>query len=179
MLHLAGMRVQDIYEDLPDPAPMNKDEDIVCLRKKICRTSDMFFVNLRRHKGSSLPSLWHVYVNRESLEENLPDQLIEKVPDVDLKKKLPEVNNITLYAAMDKVRKWEASRKQASQIDTPNQEVGAGTNGIEENSRHGSKGKSFCCNCGKVGHLLKVRVVQLEVGSAVSVVNMVIFRSLC
>ena len=41
------------------------------------------------------------------------DQLIQKLSDVELKKKLLEVNNITLEAAMDKVRKWEASREQA------------------------------------------------------------------
>ena len=41
------------------------------------------------------------------------DQLSEKFSDVELKKKLLEVNNITLEAAMDKVRKWEASREQA------------------------------------------------------------------
>ena len=36
LLHLAGMEVQDIYEDLPDPGPVNADQDnenIVCLRK--------------------------------------------------------------------------------------------------------------------------------------------------
>ena len=38
-----------------------------------------------------------------TLEENLWDQLIEKLSDVELKKKLLEVNNITLEAAMDKV----------------------------------------------------------------------------
>ena len=36
LLHLAGMEVQDIYEDLPDPGPLNADQDneyVVCLRK--------------------------------------------------------------------------------------------------------------------------------------------------
>ena len=36
ILHLAGMEVQDIYEDLPDPGPLNADQDnkyVVCLRK--------------------------------------------------------------------------------------------------------------------------------------------------
>ena len=35
LLHLAGMEVQDIFEDLPDPGPINADEDneyVVCLR---------------------------------------------------------------------------------------------------------------------------------------------------
>ena len=34
LLHLAGMEVQDIYEDLPDPGPVNEEEDdvyTVCL----------------------------------------------------------------------------------------------------------------------------------------------------
>ena len=90
------------------------------------------------------------------------DQLIEKLADVELKKKLLEMNNITLEAAMDKVRKWEASRGQASQMVTPSQErqepgasVGAGTNAVEERSGHESKGKSVCFNCGKEGHLAK------------------------
>ena len=38
LLHLAGMEVQDIYEDLPDPGPLNADQDneymyVACLRK--------------------------------------------------------------------------------------------------------------------------------------------------
>ena len=53
----------------------------------------------------------------ETLNENLRDQLIEKLRNVELKKKLLEVNNITLEAAMDKVRKWEASREQANQME--------------------------------------------------------------
>ena len=52
-----------------------------------------------------------------SLEEHLRDQLIEKLPDVELMKKLLEVHNTTLEAAMDKVRKWEASREQSRQAN--------------------------------------------------------------
>ena len=80
------------------------------------------------------------------------DQLIEKLPNLELKKKLLEVNNITLEAAMEKVRKWEASREQASQMVMPSQEPGAGTNVVEESSGHESKGKGVCFNCGKEGH---------------------------
>ncbi|KAL9954402.1 hypothetical protein ACROYT_G041935 [Oculina patagonica] len=87
----------------------------------------------------------------EALEENLRDQLIEKLPDVELKKKLLGVINITLEVAMDKVRKSEASREQASQMVTPSQEqqepgasVGAGTNAVEERSGRGSKEEQTC-----------------------------------
>ena len=45
-----------------------------------------------------------------TLVENVLVQLIKKLPDVELKKKLLEVNNITLEVAIDKVRKREASR---------------------------------------------------------------------
>ena len=107
-------------------------------------TADKFMVRLRKQAR-------HCNFGG-ALEENLRDQLIEKLPDVELKKKLLEVNNITLDAAMDKVRKWEASREQASQMVTPNQEVGTGTNVVEAKSGHGSKGKSVCFNCAKEGH---------------------------
>ena len=170
LLHLAGMEVQDIYEDLPDPGPLNADQDneyVVCLRKLDAHfraeenvpyerhvfrqltptkgeTADKFLVRLRKQAR-------HCNFGT-TLEENLRDQLIEKLPDVELKKKLLEINNITLEAAMDKVRKWETSREQASQMVTPCQEPGAGTNAVEESPRRGTKGKSACFNCGKEGH---------------------------
>ena len=170
LLHLAGMELQDIYEDLPDPGPLNADQDneyVVCLRtldahfrteenvpyeRRVFRqltptkgeTADKFLVRLRKQAR-------HCNFGA-TLEENLRDQLIEKLSDVELKKKLLEVNNITLEAAMDKVRKWEASREQASQMVTPNQESGAGTNAVEENPGRGTKGKRVCFNCGKEGH---------------------------
>ena len=177
LLHLAGMEVQDIFEDLPDPGPVSAEEDDVfkvCLRKLDAHfraednvpyerhvfrqlaptpgeTADKFMVRLRKQAR-------HCNFG-EALNENLRDQLIEKLPDVELKKKLLEVNNITLEAAMDKVRKWEASREQANQMVTPSQEAGAGTNAVEETSGRGSKGKcgKTCFNCGKEGHFAQDR----------------------
>ena len=180
LLHLAGMEVQDIFEDLPDPGPINADEDneyVVCLRKLDAHFRAVDNVPYERHvfrqlaltKGETADKFM-VRLRKQArhcnfgaaLEENLRDQLIEKLADVELKKKLLEVNNITLEAAMDKVRKWEASREQVSQMVTPSQErqepgasVGAGTNAVEERSGRESKGKSVCFNCGKEGHFAK------------------------
>ena len=39
----------------------------------------------------------------------------EKLPDVELKNKLQEINNITLYVAMDKIRKWSCQVKKLEQ----------------------------------------------------------------
>ena len=39
----------------------------------------------------------------EALDDNLRDQLIEKLPEIEWKKKLLEVRNISLEDAMDKV----------------------------------------------------------------------------
>ena len=50
------------------------------------------------------------------LEDNLRDQSIEKLPDIEWKKKLLEVKNISLKDAMDKVRLWESAREQATQM---------------------------------------------------------------
>ena len=98
-------------------------------------TANKFMVHLRKQAR-------HCNFGK-ALEENLRDQLIEKLPDVELKNKLLEVNNISLEAAMDKVRKWEASREQASQMVTPSPEPGAGTNAVEESLGRGTKGKKM------------------------------------
>ena len=45
----------------------------------------------------------------ESLEENLHDQLTEKLLDIEWEKKLLEVKSITLKDAMEKVRLWESA----------------------------------------------------------------------
>ena len=90
-----------------------------------------------------------------TLEENLRDQLIEKLPAVELKKKLLEVNNITREAAIDKIRKWEASREQASKMVTPIQEPRADTNAVEESPGRGTKGKCVCFISGKEGHFAR------------------------
>ena len=92
------------------------------------------------------------------------------------RKKLLEVNNITLEAAMDKVWKWEASREQANQMVTPSQEAGAGTNAVEETSGRGSKEKcaKHVSTVVKRVTLLKTGIIQHEVGSVVNVENMVI-----
>ena len=112
---------------------------------------------------------------RAALEENFRDQLIEKLPNLELKKKLLEVNNITLEAAMEKVRKLKASREQASQMVMPSQEPGAGANVVEKSSGHGSKEKGVCFKAVvKRVILLRIGIVQLEVRSAVNVGNMVI-----
>ena len=114
-------------------------------------TADKFMVRLRKQ-------VRHCNFG-EALNENLRDQLIEKLPDVELKKKLLEVNSITLEVAIDKVRKWEASREQANQMVTPSQETRAGTNPVEETSGRGSKencGKT-CFNCGKEDHFSQDR----------------------
>ena len=82
----------------------------MCLRK--------LDAHFHRQRERPLANSLFVYVNKlvivcASLEEHLRDQLIEKLPDVELMKKLLEVHNTTLEAAMDKVRKWEASREQS------------------------------------------------------------------
>ena len=47
---------------------------------------------------------------------NLRDQLIEKLTDFELKRKLLEQKNITLEEALDKARSWEAAGRQATNI---------------------------------------------------------------
>ena len=113
LLHLAGIEVQDFYEDLVDPGPTASTNDVysVCIwtfnahfhaennvpyERHVLRhmapgageTVDKFLVHLRKQAR-------HCNFG-ESLEENLRDQLIEKLPDIEWKKKLLEVKNNTL-----------------------------------------------------------------------------------
>ena len=166
LLHLAGIEFQDLYEDLVDPGPVNAstvDDYKVCIRKLDAHfhaednvpyerhvfrhmaplageTADKFMVRLRKQAR-------HCNFG-ETLEDNLRDQLIEKLPDIEWKKKSLEVKNISLKDAMDKVRLWESAREQATQMVNPSQDVSVDINAV--GTKRGS-GK-ICFNCGNEGH---------------------------
>ena len=127
LLHFAGMEVQDIFEDLQDPGPIPAEGDNaykVSIRKldfyfrveenipyerhvfrqlslQDGETADQFMVRLRKQAR-------HCNFGT-SLNDNLRDQLIEKLTDFELKRKLLEQRNITLGEALDKARAWEAA----------------------------------------------------------------------
>ena len=50
-----------------------------------------------------------------ALEENLQDQLIKKLTDMEMKKKLLEARNITFDAVREKARASEAAKQQNMQ----------------------------------------------------------------
>ena len=51
-----------------------------------------------------------------ALDDNLRDQLIEKLSNIEWKKKLLEARNISLEDAMDKIRLWEQARDQVTEM---------------------------------------------------------------
>ena len=134
LLHFAGMEVQDIFEDLQDPGPVPAEGDNaykVAIRKldfyfrveenipyerhvfrqlslQEGETADQFMVRLRKQAR-------HCNFGT-SLNDNLRDQLIEKLTDFELKRKLLEQRNITLEEALDKARAWEAAGRQATNM---------------------------------------------------------------
>ena len=118
LLHFAGMEVQDIFEDLQDPGPvpaegdnaykvaigkLEEEEENIPYERHVFRqlslqegeTADQFMVRLRKQAR-------HCNFGT-SLNDNLRDQLIEKLTDFELKRKLLEQRNITLEEALDKV----------------------------------------------------------------------------
>ena len=73
------MEVQDIFEDLLDPGPVNAEEEeylkcvfesrmLIFEPRTMYRMTAMFSVNLRRHKGRPLTNSWFVYVNKAVTE---------------------------------------------------------------------------------------------------------------
>ena len=148
LIYSSGMEVQDIYKDLPDPTLVNKKDDVytVCLWKLNGHFHAVDNVPYECHvfhqtecapcKGKLPTNSWFVFISK-LITANLvqlwtKDQLSEKLFHVKLKKKLLEINKITLEATMDKVWKYKASREQASQMVVPNQEPGAGTHVVEK-----------------------------------------------
>ena len=73
----------------------------------------------------------------EALDDNLRDQLIEKLPEIEWKKKLLEVRNISLEDAMDKVRLWEQARDQVTEMTNPSEETGVSTNAVGAKKAYG------------------------------------------
>ena len=162
LLHYAGMEVQDIFVDLEDPDPAG-DEDpyAVCIRKldhhfrsdenipferhvfrQLAPTDgesvDKFVVRLRRQAR---------YCNFDN-DDNLRDQLIEKLHDIELKKKLLETRNIALAQVLDKTRASEAAGQQVKHM--------AGVSGVNAVGRKEDKtndqSAKTCFSCGKAGH---------------------------
>ena len=126
------MEVQDIFEDLVDPDPADdQDPYAACIRKLDhhfhseeiipfeChvfrqlapmdgKSVDKFVVRLRRQAR---------YCNfGDSLDDNLRHQLIEKLPDIELKKNLLETRNITLAQVLEKTRALEAAGQQVKHM---------------------------------------------------------------
>ena len=158
------MEVQDIFEDLVDPNPAgDADSYAVCIRKldhhfhsdenipferhvfrQLAPTDgepvDKFVVRLRRQAR---------YCNfRDALDDNLRDQLIEKLPDIELKKKLLETRNITLTQVLEKTRASEAAGRQVKHM--------AGVSDVNavgrKEDRINDQSTKTCFSCGKAGH---------------------------
>lgn len=66
----------------------------------------------------------------ESLEDSLCDQLIKKLPDMEWKQKLLEVQNISLADSMDKVQLQETAHEQATWTVAPSQEDSLSTDAV-------------------------------------------------
>ncbi|PFX18927.1 Transposon Ty3-G Gag-Pol polyprotein [Stylophora pistillata] len=89
-----------------------------------------------------------------SLNDNLRDQLIEKLTDFQLKRKLLEHRNIALEEALYKARAWEAAGRLATNI-TVNLVVieGDSVNAIRMRQGKRDDKPRKCYNCGREGHL--------------------------
>ncbi|XP_015755918.1 PREDICTED: uncharacterized protein LOC107335405 [Acropora digitifera] len=94
----------------------------------------------------------------ESARTSLRDQLIEKLTDFELKRKLLEQRNITLEETLDKARAWEAAGPQASNMTTsPPLADGNSINMVKERQRMTNDERRKCYNCGREGHLARDR----------------------
>ena len=174
LLHFAGMDVQDIFEDLQDPGPIPESGDNVY--KIAIRKLDSYFrveenIPYERHvfrqltqREGETADQFIVRLQKQArhrdfgagLNDHLRDQLIEKLTNFELKRKLLEHRNITLEEALNKARAWEAAGRQATNMSTSLRQVeGDNVNAVRgRQDRQGEKGRK-CYNCGREGHLAR------------------------
>ena len=82
------------------------------------------------------------------LDDNLRDQLLEKLPDIELKKRLLETRNITLAQVLEKTRASEAAGQQVKHMAGVSDVNAVGR---KEDKTNDQSGKT-CFSCGKAGH---------------------------
>ena len=174
LLHFNGMDVQDIFEDLQDPGPIPESGDNVY--KIAIRKLDSYFrveenIPYERHvfrqltqREGETADQFIVRLRKQArhcdfgagLNDHLRDQLIEKLTNFELKRKLLEHRNITLEEALNKARAWEASGRQATNMSTSLWQVeGDDVSAVRgRQDRQGEKGRRGY-NCGKEGHLAR------------------------
>lgn len=176
LLHFAGMDLQDLFEDLPDPGPVPEEDDEYkkAMRKLDNRfktednfpyerhifrqmsfhdseTADQFITRLRKQAR-------HCNFGA-ALEDNLRDQLIEKVKDLELKKRLLETKNVTLEQALNKTRAWESANlqvKDMSGVDVGAPKAQSEAVNLVKPSGDGKR-NLVCHNCGREGHIRRDR----------------------
>ena len=164
LLHYAGMEVQDIFEDIVDPDPEgDRDPYAVCIRKLDhhfrCEDNVPFERHVFRQLAPTDGEPVDKFVVRlrqqarhcnfgETLDDNLRDQIIEKLPDMELKRKLLETRNITLAQVLEKARASEAAGHQVKHMAGA---VDVNAVGKREDKTYDRSGKT-CFSCGKAGH---------------------------
>lgn len=184
LLHYAGAEVQDLFEDLVDPGNQgNPDEGN--LFKAALRTLDKHFevqpnTPFERHKFRQISfqqgetcDQFVVRLRRQArycqyggtVEEHIRDQLIDRLPNSELKKKMLQERNVTLDRAMEIARTWEAAGEQASVMSSAPATVNAvrdgswrksaARGGRQQNNSNGSRQHSQCYNCGQQGHFAR------------------------
>ena len=101
---------------------------------------DKFVVRLRRQAR---------YCNfGDALDDNLRDQLIEKLPNIELKKKLLETRNITLAQVLEKTRASEAAGQQVKHMAGVSDVNAVG----QKEDKTNDQSAKTCFSCGKAGH---------------------------
>ena len=155
------MEVQDIFEDIVDSDPAaDQDPHAVCIRKLDNHFRAEENMPFERHVFRQLAPTEGEPVDKfvvrlrqqarhcnfgDSLDDDLRDQLIEKLPDMELKKKLLETRNITLLQVLEKARASKAAGQQMKHM-AGGMDVNAVTK--KENKAYDHSGKT-CFSCGK------------------------------
>ena len=137
--HKAGLAVQDIFDDLQDPLPVDQRPSSETVFELAVRLLEAYFhyepnPTFERHLFRQMSVLsgetgTH-YATRlcqqanvckfdDAVDDHIRDQMLATYPNADVQRKLLSVQNLTLANALDVLRIHESSSLQASSMTAP------------------------------------------------------------
>lgn len=171
LLHCAGMDVQELYETLPDPAPLQapatEDEYEKALRKLDIYFSTKINVPYERHIFRNLKQEEETVdqfvtklrkqaenCNWANSEEQIRDQVIDKCTSTALRRKLLEKGTgLTLHRVLDIARSMEAVEIQVKKMSGNTSSEGHEVNRVKESgNKPPVKKRGRCYRCDSEFH---------------------------
>ena len=169
LLHLAGLAVQDIFDTLPEPAAPAEGSDALANFERAIYMLDKYFeykpnTTFERHTFRRIAQredeTVSQFANRlrqqaqlcsfSDSDEQICDQLIEKVRDDRLRRKFLEKQGaLKLQEALEMARQFESTKVSARGMSAADDSA---VRQVSSHRKNSTENSAECRNCGNRGH---------------------------